>query len=124
MILNRELILQTEYFSAKPQICKKKNSYLSLNNEIQMELDKYTEYCETLENKIYKNNLQVLKQIKDPEIRVISLQQYIVDLTQGISVYIPKKNDEIDQKMAEFINNLTEASKIKIMFMRLSEGTY
>ena len=38
-------------------------------------------------------------------------------------VYLPEKGDRIDQKLADFINNF-DRSKLKIMFMRESEGVY
>ena len=34
------------------------------------------------------------------------------------------KTDEIDMKLAEYINNYPERKKLKIMFMRESEGVY
>lgn len=34
------------------------------------------------------------------------------------------KDDPVDKKLAEFINNYPERSKLKIMFMRESEGVY
>ena len=39
-------------------------------------------------------------------------------------MYIPIKDDMVDKKLAEFINNYPERSKLKIMFMRESEGVY
>jgi hypothetical protein len=45
-------------------------------------------------------------------------------LKSRIAVYIPVKNDGIDKKLAEYINNYPERSKLKIMFMRESEGIY
>jgi hypothetical protein len=45
-------------------------------------------------------------------------------LKQRIAVYIPVKADSTDKKLAEFINNYPERSKLKIMFMRESEGVY
>ena len=41
-----------------------------------------------------------------------------------IAVYIPVKNDAIDRKLAEYINNYPDRQKLKIMFMRESEGIY
>ena len=76
---------------------------------------------------MYKSNkisLELLKQLKDAEKEIGTLQQYIVDLKQRIAVYIPIKNDAVDLKLAEFINNYPERSKLKIMFMRESEGVY
>ena len=80
-----------------------------------------------MEEKVYKSNkisLELLKQLKDAEVEISTLQQYIIDLKQRIAVYIPIKDDQTDRKLAEFINNYPERSKLKIMFMRESEGVY
>lgn len=34
------------------------------------------------------------------------------------------RDDGVDKKLAEFINNYPERQKLKIMFMRESEGVY
>ena len=47
-----------------------------------------------------------------------------MELKQRIAVYIPVKEDPIDKRLAEYINNYPERSKLKIMFMRESEGIY
>lgn len=41
-----------------------------------------------------------------------------------VAVYIPVKNDSIDKRLAEFINSYQERTKLKVMFMRESEGIY
>lgn len=41
-----------------------------------------------------------------------------------IAVYIPVKGDQTDMKLAEYINNYPDRQKLKIMFMRESEGVY
>ena len=56
--------------------------------------------------------------------QIETLKQYIIDLKSRIAVYIPVKNDSIDKKLAEYINNYPDRSKLKIMFMRESEGVY
>ena len=53
-----------------------------------------------------------------------TLKQYIIDLKSRIAVYIPVKQDAIDTKLAEYINNYPDRKKLKIMFMRESEGVY
>ena len=40
------------------------------------------------------------------------------------SVYIPKKADRTDLVLSEFINSRPENDKMKIMFLRESEGVY
>ena len=53
-----------------------------------------------------------------------TLKQYIIDLKSRISVYIPVKDDQIDRRLAEYINNYPDRQKLKIMFLRESEGVY
>jgi CYTH domain-containing protein len=86
-----------------------------------------TDYILELEEKVYKANktsLELLKQLKDAETEIETLKQYIIDLKQRIAVYIPCKEDTTDKKLAEYINNYPERSKLKIMFMRESDGVY
>ena len=73
----------------------------------------------------------MLKQMKEYEADVANatgeieqLRQYIIDLKSRIAVYIPVKNDTIDKKLAEYINNYPDRQKLKIMFMRETEGVY
>ena len=47
-----------------------------------------------------------------------------MDLKEKSSVYLPAKDDAIDLKMADYINNFPDRDKLKVMFMRESEGTY
>lgn len=43
-------------------------------------------------------------------------------LTQN--VYVPHKTDMIDRALSSYINNYPERKKLKIMFLRVSEGVY
>ena len=100
---------------------------LSQKNKLQNELESANDYVIEMEEKVYKSNkisLELLKQLKEAEMEISALQQYIVDLKQRIAVYIPIKDDQIDKKLAEYINNYPERSKLKIMFMRETEGVY
>jgi hypothetical protein len=76
---------------------------------------------------MYKANvtsLELLKQLKDAEQEVETLKSYIIDLKSKVAVYIPVKDDPIDEKLADFINNYPDRQRLKIMFMRESEGVY
>ena len=66
----------------------------------------------------------MLKQLKNAEAELETLKQYIIDLKHRIAVYIPVKDDQVDRRLAEFINNYPERQKLKIMFMRETEGVY
>jgi chromosome segregation ATPase len=95
--------------------------------QLQKELETASDYILELEEKVYKANktsLELLRQLKDAEIEIETLKNYIIELKQRIAVYIPVKDDVIDKKLAEFINNYPERQKLKIMFMRESEGVY
>lgn len=61
---------------------------------------------------------------EDLETEIQTLKNYIVDLKSRIAVYIPVKGDTVDKKIAEYINNYPDRQKLKIMFMRESEGVY
>lgn len=51
--------------------------------------------------------------------------QKLVNYVKGQrKIYIPKKNDKIDAMLGEAINNFPEREKIKIMFLRESDGVY
>lgn len=96
-------------------------------DKLRKELESATDYILELEEKVYKANktsLELLKQLKDSEVEIDTLKQYIIDLKQRIAVYIPVKEDMVDKRLAEYINNYPERSKLKIMFMRETEGVY
>ena len=41
-----------------------------------------------------------------------------------MAIYIPVKDDPIDRKIADYINNFPDRPKLKILFMRESNGVY
>ena len=53
-----------------------------------------------------------------------TLKNYCIDLKARVAVYVPIKEDPVDQKMADFINNYPDRNKLKVMFMRDQEGVY
>lgn len=86
-----------------------------------------SEFIGKLEEKVYnanKTSLELLKELRDSETEMENLKNYIIDLKSKMSVYIPAKDDQIDIRLAEFINNYPERQKLKIMFLRESEGVY
>ena len=71
-----------------------------------------------------KRSLDTLKQMRDLEVENSTLKHYIVELKEKVAVYLPIKTDPVDCKIADFVNNYPERSKLKIMFMRESSGVY
>jgi len=55
---------------------------------------------------------------------IVCLKQYIIDLKSRVAVYIPVKNDPVDFKLAEYINNFPDTKRLKVMFLRESSGVY
>ena len=49
---------------------------------------------------------------------------YCIDLKAKVAVYIPIKEDQVDCKLADFINNFPDRNRIKIMFLREAAGVY
>lgn len=47
-----------------------------------------------------------------------------MDLKKRYELYIPVKGDAIDMRLADYINNYPDRSRLKIMFQRESEGIY
>lgn len=90
-------------------------------------LSNQNDYVIQMEEKIYKSNkisLELIKQLKDAEVEIDCLKQYIIDLKVRVAVYIPVQDDPIDKRLAEFINNYPEKKKLKLMFMREQQGLY
>ena len=105
----------------------RENENRAAREALRKDLEQATEEIFDLEEKVYRANatsLELLKQLKDAEVEIETLKQYIIDLKQRIAVYIPVKEDAIDKRLAEYINNYPERSKLKIMFMRESSGVY
>ena len=52
------------------------------------------------------------------------MKAYCVDLKAKVAVYIPVKGDEVDEKLADYVNNFPDRNKLKIMFIREKTGVY
>ena len=93
----------------------------------QEELKTASSYIEKIEKRVLEANsqgLDLLKRLRNMELENNTLRDYIIDLKGKIAVYVPIKGDAIDMKLAEYINNYPDRSKLKIMFMREHEGLY
>ena len=99
----------------------------TLRMELQDELKASVKYQEALENRVYETNqisLRLLEQIRDQIEEIETLKVYCIDLKHKCTVYIPIKDDPVDCKLADFINNYPDRSKLKVIFIRESAGVY
>lgn len=78
-----------------------------MERELQ-EASEHIHECEQRVEEATKQSLELLKALKKAEQEIETLKQYIIELKQRIGVYIPVKNDTIDRKLAEYINNFPE----------------
>ena len=46
------------------------------------------------------------------------------DLENSCAIYIAHKNDQVDRKLANYLNSFPERKKLSIMFLRETEGVY
>ena len=117
-------------------------SLLNEKTQLQREIQTATDYIVEIEEKCYQSNqtcVELLQQMRNLdkacELRVKKLKEkhsleaetlkaYILDIKARIPNYIPVKGDEIDQVLAQYINNYPDKSKLKLMFMRQQEGQY
>ena len=98
-----------------------------LRTELQDELKASVKYQEALENRVYETNqisLRLLEQIRDQIEEIETLKVYCIDLKHKCTVYIPIKDDPVDCKLADFINNYPDRSQLKVIFIRQSAGVY
>ena len=52
------------------------------------------------------------------------LTDILNDVANKMQFYVPVKTDPVDSTLAEYINTYPDKKKLKIMFMRESEGVY
>lgn len=103
------------------------DEYVNDRANLRRELDKKGDFMIELEEKVHKANstsLTLLNKVKDSEREIDVLKDYIYELKSRVAIYIPVREDPIDKKLAEYINNYPDRSKLKIMFMRESSGIY
>ena len=56
--------------------------------------------------------------------KIDSLQKIIENLEMDGPIYIARKQDQIDRSLANFLNTYPKRDKLKILFIRESEGIY
>ena len=124
-----------ENFQKTANQLKKENSILQTSVEealkdaakLRTEIKSSANYINQLEARVYqanKTSLDLLKSVRDLELENATLKNYIVDLKARVAIYVPIKDDLVDKAMAEFINNYPDRNKLKIMFMRETQGVY
>ena len=55
---------------------------------------------------------------------VDNLKKLILEMKEKTNIYIPISNDPIDNKLADFLNNIKDEHKLRVLFIREGEGVY
>lgn len=76
------------------------------------------------EKQKYEVEFDNLKKIIESMGQIIEEKAFLSAGKDLFRTYIPRKGDEIDQALAEEINSRPEHQKMRIMFLRESEGVY
>jgi len=99
----------------------------SQKDKLKKDLTIASDYLIEQDQKVYnanKTSVELLQHLKDAELEIETLKDYIIELKHRISVYIPVEEDSVDKRLAEYINNYPERNRLKVMFMRESSGIY
>ena len=74
-----------------------------------------------MEEKVYKTNkvsLDLSRQLKDSKVEIDMLKEYVLELKNRQTAYIPVKDDPVDCKLASYLNG--EYTAFKASFIRES----
>ena len=63
-------------------------------------------------------------QIQERDDYILNLRKVIIEIREGNPLYIPVKDDPVDNALADYINSLTDPGRVKVLFLRESEGVY
>ena len=101
---------------------------------LKLEVDEMTRKMIVMEEQLFESkslqlelldNIKLLENnLKYAEEKLRELISVNEQLERGQAIYIAKKNDRIDNLLAKELNNYPERDKLKIMFLRESEGVY
>lgn len=67
---------------------------------------------------------ELLERIREQDEEIEAMKRYVQQMRARYQIYIPDNKDPVDTQLAEYINNYPERSKLRIMFMKESEGVY
>ena len=105
---------------------------------LQRDIQSATDYIVQMEERSYETNstsLKLLQKLRMVEIRmqemeaehkeqVSTLKAFANDIKHRIQSYVPNKQDAIDVKLGQYVNNYPDKRKLKFAFARQAQGKY
>lgn len=62
--------------------------------------------------------------ITEKEEYIQNLKKLIVEMKEKSAIYIPIRDDPVDARLADYLNTTHDQNKLKILFIRESDGVY
>ena len=81
------------------------------------------EESDILKKQLEEETITLKQEIKELEMKNFEYLDTL-EKTSTKFAYISKKTDKIDTALGKFINSQTDCDKLKILFLRISEGVY
>lgn len=53
-----------------------------------------------------------------------NLKKLILEMKEKTNIYIPISSDPIDNRLADYLNNIKDENKLRVLFIREGEGVY
>ena len=67
---------------------------------------------------------ELLGRIAEQDEEIEAMKLYVHQMRAKYQVYVPDREDPVDAMLSEYVNNFPERSKLRIMFMKESDGVY
>lgn len=96
-------------------------------NSLRSEIDKSADNVIKANELVAESNDAVYylaERVREMEEEMTMMGMQIKKLHAMTAAYVPIKGDEVDQALADFLNNFYDRGKIQVMFVRLSPGIY
>jgi hypothetical protein len=62
--------------------------------------------------------------ISEKDEYINNLKKLIIEMKEKSAIYVPVRDDPIDRRLAEYLNSVSDPNKLKVLFIRESEGVY
>jgi len=100
---------------------------LADRKELRAQLENVVVSQDQANNKLFeaeKNANQFRQCIEDKDQEIEHLTMTVIALRESQEVYVPEKGDMIDNAVADFINTGADVSRLKLLFIRETDGVY
>lgn len=95
--------------------------------DLKNDIEELNQNLQVQEEELYQNKRELhetSQELHEAQQKIAELMDNIDDLIKNQAVYIGHKNDPIDMQLAKYIQTFPEKEKMKILFIRETEGVY